>query len=178
MAVHDGMAKADVEAEVILHLPDRTDEAGHRSRLPDFLFVEEFRDWSDLPLRGPLDDASYNDVGMIVAREFGDDVAVQRSPIPALRYDRAVASTETTDGVKARQERPEFDRNARSTGVLETSFSQHVLEKCPDAVDARVFVRICQRELSLTLKHEFPVFCKAIIEDRKRRDQRRLRALA
>src|SRR5215475_5118362 len=121
MAVHDAMAKADVEAEVILHLPDRTDEAGHRSRLPDFLFVEEFRDWSDLPLRGPLDDASHKDVGMIVAREFGDDVSVHRSPIPALRYDRAEARTETAVGVKARQQRPEFDRNARSTGVLETS---------------------------------------------------------
>src|SRR5215831_7222576 len=178
MAVHDGMAKADVEAEVILHLPDRTDEARHGSRLTDFLFVEEFGDRSDLPLRGPLDDASHKDVGMIVARELGDDVSVHRSPIPALGYDRAEARTETTVCVKARQQRPEFDCNARSTGVLEAPFSQHVLEKCADAVDARVFVRICQRELSLTLKHEFPVFCKAIIEDRKRRDQRRLGALA
>src|SRR5215470_7664150 len=83
MPVHDGMAKAHVEAQVILHLPDRTDQAGQGSRLSDFIFVEEFGDRPYLPLRGPLNDAAEKEVGVLSARELGDDVGVHRSPIPA-----------------------------------------------------------------------------------------------
>src|SRR5215831_19928700 len=158
MPIHHGMAIADVEAEVILHLPNRADQAGDGPRLTDFLFVKKLGDGPYLPLRGPLDDAAHKDVGVIVACEFGDDVAVYRSPVPALGYDRAEARTETAVRVKARQQRSEFDCNTRPTGVLEAPLPQYTLEKCPDAIDAGAFVGIRQRKLSLTLKHEFPVF--------------------
>src|SRR3984893_7241060 len=101
----------------------------------------------------------------MVAREFGNDIGVHRSPIPALGYDRAETSPETAVCTDARQQRPEFDRNARASGVLEAPLPQHVLEKRPDAIDARAFVGIRQRKLPLALEHEFPVFFEAIIED-------------
>src|SRR5258707_3367291 len=178
MSIHDGVAKADVEAEIVLHLPNGTNQAGDGSRLTDFLFVEEFGDRPYLPLRGPLDNAAQTEVSVIVAREFCDDVGVYGSPVPSLRSDRAEARTETAVGAHARQQRPEFDCNARPAGVLEAPLPQHVLEKCPDAVDARAFIGIRQRKLSLALKYEFPVLCVAVIEDHERRDQRRLRVLA
>src|SRR5262249_57154035 len=102
---------------------------------------------------------------MLIARQFSNDVGVYRSPVPSLRHDCAEARAETTVRMKARQQRPEFDRNARPASVLEAPLPQHVLEKCPDAIDAGAFVGIRQWELSLTLKHEFPVFREAIIED-------------
>src|SRR5262249_40045215 len=156
--IHDGMAKSHVKAEVILHLPDRANQAGDRSRLTDLLFVEEFGDRPYLPLGGPLDDAAYKEIGMLIARQFSNDVGVYGSPVPALRNDSTEARAETTVGAHAPQQRPEFDRDARSAGILEAALPQHVLEKCPDAVDAGAFVGIGQRELSLALKHEFPIF--------------------
>src|SRR5262249_18171499 len=114
MPVHDGMAKAHVEAQVILHLPDRTDQAGQGSRLSDFIFVEEFGDRPYLPLGRPLDDAAEKEVGVLIAREFRDDVGVHGSPIPALGYDRPEARTEAIVRMDARKQRPEFDSNARS----------------------------------------------------------------
>src|SRR6266478_177165 len=149
MPIHDGMAKADVEAEVILHLPNGTNQARDGSRLSDLLFVEKLRDRPYLPLRWPLDDAAQKEVGAIVTRELGDDVGVYRSPVPALRHDRAEARTETTVRVKARQQRPEFDRDARSAGALKAPLPQYALEKCPDAINARAFVGIRQGKLSL-----------------------------
>src|SRR5215467_6722230 len=109
MPIHDGMAKSHVKAEVILHLPDRADQSGYRSRLTDLLFVKEFGDRSYLPFRGPFNDAAHKEVSVIVAGELGDNVGVYRPPIPALRDDRAEARTETTIRVKAWQQRPEFD---------------------------------------------------------------------
>src|SRR5260221_2601441 len=156
MPIHDGMTKADVEAEVIPHLPDGTDQAGYGSRLSDFLFVEEFGDRPYLPLRGSLDDSTKKVVGAMIARELRNDVGVSRSPIPALGHDRAEPCSEPAVCTDARQQRPEFDRNARASGVLEAPLPQHVLEKCPDAIDARAFVGIRQRKLPLALEHEFP----------------------
>src|SRR6266852_156628 len=129
MSIHDGMTKAHVEAEIVLHLPDRTDQAGYDSQLSDPFFVKELGDRPHLPLRGPLDNATQEEVGAAVAREFGDDVGVHRPPVPALRHDRAEARTETTGGADARQQRPQFDCNARPAGVLEAPLPQYTLEK-------------------------------------------------
>src|ERR1700732_1713899 len=108
MPIHDGMAKAHVEAEVILPLPDRTDQAGSGSRLSDFLFVKELRDRPYLPFRGPLDDAPQEEVGVLVARELGNDIGVNRSPIPALGHDCAEAGAEPAVCPDTRQQRPEL----------------------------------------------------------------------
>src|SRR6266436_3510964 len=177
MPIHDGMAIAHIEAKIVLHLPDCTDQAGYDSQLSDLLFVKELDDRPHLPLRGPLDDATQEEVGAAVTREFGDNVGVHRSPLPALRHDRAETRAETAVGPDARQQRPEFDCDTRPAGVLEAPLPQYTLEKCPDAIDARAFVEIRQGKLSLALEHEFPVSCEAIIEDHEGRDQRCLRVL-
>src|SRR5215471_14598136 len=109
----------------------------------------------------------------MIACKLGDDVGVHRSPVPPLRHDRAEARTETAVCGDTRQQRPEFDRYARSTGVLEASLLQHVLEKCSDTIDTGAFIGI-QRELPLTLKNKFPVLYDPVIEDHEGRDQRRL----
>src|SRR5262252_4028459 len=112
----------------------------------------------------------------MIARKLGDDVGVHRSPVPALRHDGAEARAETAVCGDAWQQRPEFDRYARSAGVLEAPLPQYTLEKRPDAIDAGAFIGI-ERKLSLTLKHELPVLYDTVIEDHKGRDQRRLSVL-
>src|SRR5689334_23556794 len=133
------MAKADIEAEVILHLPDRANQAGYGSNLSDLVFVKKLGNRPYLPLRGPLDDAAHKEIGMLIARQLSNDIGVYGSPVPALRNDGTEARAETTVGAHTRQQRPEFDRDARPAGVLEATLPQHVLEKCPDAIDAGAF---------------------------------------
>src|SRR6266478_5342450 len=96
------MVIAHIEAEIVLHVPDRTDQARYGSRLSDLLFVKELGDRPHLPLRGPLDDATQEEVGAAVTREFGDNVGVHRPPVPALRHDRAETRAETAVGPDAR----------------------------------------------------------------------------
>src|SRR6266481_4793710 len=75
MPVGQRMAKSDVEAELVADLPDRADEAGYGLRRAKFVLVEDFRDRAHLPLGWPLYDRSDKDIGMLIARNRGGDMA-------------------------------------------------------------------------------------------------------
>src|SRR5215470_9369734 len=109
------MPEAHIEAEIVLDLPDGADQSGDSPRLPDFLLVEEFGDRPYLPLHGALDDAANKVIEVLVTRKLGHNVGVHRSPVPALRHDCAKAGTETAIRIDARQQRPEFDCDARAS---------------------------------------------------------------
>src|SRR5215831_14778670 len=104
----------------------------------------------------------------MVTRKLGDDIGVHRSPVPALGNDGPEARTETVVCGDTRQQRPEFDRNARPAGVLEAPLPQYTLEKCPDAISTGTFIGI-QRKLSLTLKYQLPLLYDTVSEDHEGR---------
>ena len=88
MTIRDGVPDADIERQVLPHLPDHSDQAGYSSELPELLLVEEFGDGADLPIVGAFNDHAGKCVGMLVSGQGDGTVEVNGAPIPALRGNR------------------------------------------------------------------------------------------
>src|SRR5262249_54628026 len=87
MAADQRPAEAGVEAELVVDLPDRADQARDGARDADLVLDEHLRHRPHLPLDRPLDDRAEKDVRVVVARERGLAVEMDRSPVEALRDD-------------------------------------------------------------------------------------------
>src|SRR5262249_35407791 len=88
------LAEADVEAEVVVGLPDRADEPRGRGRRADLGLVEELGDRAHLPGDRSLDDRADEEVRIVVARARGGAVEMDGAPVEALRHDAGEARAE------------------------------------------------------------------------------------
>ena len=78
------MAKTDVEAQIILDLPNRPAQCGNRARFSDLVLVEHLDNWPHWPFDGALDDGTQEQIGMLVAREGRGQIEMNGAPFPAL----------------------------------------------------------------------------------------------
>jgi hypothetical protein len=78
------MSKADVEREIVFHLPYRANESRECTCPAEFFFVEKFSNRPDHPLVRSLQDNPREKIWMLVARERTCDIQVGRAPVPSL----------------------------------------------------------------------------------------------
>ena len=70
-SIQDRMAHCDIDGEILVDLPDQSDEAGHRFKLPEFLLIEDFANGSHRPFSWTLDDGAQEDIAMVLTRKRG-----------------------------------------------------------------------------------------------------------
>src|SRR3954451_18381535 len=117
MAVSQCVAKSDVERELVTDLPDQTNQPGNRLLETEFLLVKDFRDRPYHPFRWPFDDAADKNIGMMISRERGLRIEVNRSPIPPLRDNTGPAYVNAAIPRAVRQQHTEFGLDARTAFV-------------------------------------------------------------
>src|SRR6266702_4578253 len=121
MAVRKGVSNADVEGQVLLYLPDQSDQAGHRFRFAKFLLVKDLRHRTHRPLRRPLDDHACKEIGALFTSQLCDSVQVNGSPVPALRYDTGDTRAKLGRPAAVGQQHAELSCNAKTVFLLKTT---------------------------------------------------------
>ena len=87
LAIDAGAAQPKIDGNVVLDLPDRSDESGTAPKRADVAFVKDFGDRSHGPVMRTLDNAVEKVIGMLLASKLNLGVEVDRSPVPALGDD-------------------------------------------------------------------------------------------
>src|SRR5437660_12592181 len=87
MTVRQSVTDAEIEGQVLAHLPDQSGEAGHGFRLAKLLLVEKLCDWAHRPLRRPFDDHACEEVSAMFTGQLGDSIQVDCYPVPPLGDD-------------------------------------------------------------------------------------------
>src|SRR5262249_42335040 len=129
MAAGERLTETDVEAELVVNLPDRPDQTRDRAGHADLVLYEELGDRSHLPLDRSFDDRAEEEVGVVIARQRGLAVEIDRAPVVALRNDAGNARAQLVAAVAVGQQQPELGRDARPGLVLQDTLAQHVLEE-------------------------------------------------
>src|ERR1700741_36917 len=84
MPIRECVAYGDVEAQIVVNLPDQADQTRDGSLLAELLLVEDLRDRSDSPFEWSFKDRANKDIAVMVAGKGGRGVKVNRPPVPAL----------------------------------------------------------------------------------------------
>src|SRR5882762_5241165 len=121
MAVHQRMAQADIDGQVLAHLPYRADKSGDGARLAELFLVEDLRHGPHGPFGRSFDDRPNEEIGAVLAREGSGSIEVHGTPVPALRDDAGDACTETILARAVREQYAEFRSDAWSFLVLQAS---------------------------------------------------------
>lgn len=87
MPIGDGVAYPDIEAQIIPNTPNQANEARYRFLLAELILIEKLRDLPNRPRIRPFEDGAKEHIAMMISRECGLSVEMDRSPIPALRDD-------------------------------------------------------------------------------------------
>ena len=171
-SIQDRMAHCDIDGEILVDLPDQSDEAGHRFKLPEFLLIEDFANGSHRPFSWTLDDGAQEDIAMVLTRKRGCRVQMDRAPVPTLRYDPGRACSKTRSPNAVGQKHAKFGGDAWTGLVLEAAWPDDAFQECPRRRQARR-TRCREGGLYQTLQNAFPSFGQTEIEAGCRRDQRR-----
>jgi len=83
------MSEAYVERQLVIDLPNRTDQCGECVRLAKFFLIEDFGHRADDPLRWTLNNKISEGIRPLITRERAGNVQMNRSPVPTLRDDTA-----------------------------------------------------------------------------------------
>src|SRR5712671_3130721 len=84
-------AQAEIDGNIVLHLPDRPDQSRAGLKLADIALMEEFGDGPNDPFMRALDDGIDKQIGMPSLGERSCAIDVHRSPAPSLRDDAGKA---------------------------------------------------------------------------------------
>jgi hypothetical protein len=84
LTVYERVAEADVEGQIVAHLPDGSDQGEKCLRLVDDAVGIDFEKRSDFPFARSFDDRVKEKFGMLVGREVRCRVQMNGSPIPPL----------------------------------------------------------------------------------------------
>jgi hypothetical protein len=79
MTITQRLANAHIKGEIVADLPDKTDQRGNRFGLSELVFIKDFGNRPNLPFRGALNDRTKKEIAVLIARERGCNVEVERS---------------------------------------------------------------------------------------------------
>ena len=113
--------KATSKESFVADLPDHANKPGNGLLETEFLLIKDLRDRPDLPLRWAFDDAADKNIGVVVSRQRGFCVEVNRSPIAALRDNAGPADANAAVAGAVWQEHAEFGRDAWPGFILKTA---------------------------------------------------------
>ena len=136
-SIQDRMAHCDIDGEILVDLPDQSDEAGHRFKLPEFLLIEDFGNGSHRPFSWTLDDGAQEDIAMVLTRKRGRRVQMDRAPVPTLRYDPGRACSKTRSPNAVGQKHAKFGGDAWTGLVLKAAWPDDAFQECPRRRQAR-----------------------------------------
>src|SRR4051812_22991032 len=108
VAIRDRMSHCEIGGDVLVDLPDQTDQTGYGFEPSELLLVENLGDWSHRPFCGTLDDGAQKNVAMVLAGERCRCVQMDSTPIPALRDNQGRACSESRIPNAVGQKHPEF----------------------------------------------------------------------
>src|SRR6266566_320149 len=170
MTVGERMAEGDIEGELVVNSPDQSDEPGDRLFEAELFLIKELRNRPYLPLEWAFNDGANKNIGMMLSRQQGFDIEMNRSPIPALRDDAGPACANAAIAGAVRQQHTEFRSYAWSTFILKNTRHHNVLEECT------AHAQVCgagrhQRRFASPFENRLPSFAQADIHDRPRRNQ-------
>src|SRR6266566_4183552 len=80
MTVRESVAHADIEGQVLAHLPDQSDEAGHGFRFAELLLVKNLCDGAHRPLRRPFDDDAGEEISAMLTGQRCDTMPARLAP--------------------------------------------------------------------------------------------------
>ena len=114
---------------------------------------------------------------MLIAREIGFHVEVDRSPILSLRQDAGPTKPEAWVAINPWQQRSKFGGDARARFVLQNSRRKHILQENPCIGQAAGGPNGDTAVSRSALAPQIPTFRRSIGIDNEWRDQLALRAL-
>src|SRR5580704_17124147 len=167
-------AQADVEGDVVAHLPDRANQRRPCRQANEIPLVEDLRDGSQRPVMRAFDDHPEERIRGLLSGDGDGGVEMDGQPRPLLRHDSRDAAAGSTARIviDAGQQEAEFSGDARTRLALQAAFAQHRLEEQAIADQARLAGVLHQRVHRLALQHELPSRCNPVVEDHGRGHER------
>ncbi len=108
----------DVEAEIIAHAIDQSDQAAECLLLSELVLVEDLGDGANRPRIWPFHDGIEKEIAMMIAGERGLGIQEDGAPIPALRDDAGEACADAGIAGAVRKQDAKFSRNVWARLIL------------------------------------------------------------
>src|SRR5215475_3850437 len=83
-AVRERVAYADIECQIVLSLPNQSNQARDCPELSEFPLVEGFGDGPHRPFRWPFENGAEKYIAVVLPRQGSGCVQMNGTPLPAL----------------------------------------------------------------------------------------------
>jgi hypothetical protein len=120
--------QAEVDCDIVLHLPDRPDQRGTGAKQANLAFVKDFGDGPHHPVVRTLDDGVQKIIGVLLAGKLDLSIEVHRRPVPALRDDAGKDCSSPMFVIDSRQQEAEFGCDTGPELLLQAALAQHTFE--------------------------------------------------
>src|SRR5947207_1392445 len=127
--VDAGAAHPEVDRDIVLDLPDRSNEGRAYSKQANIALVENLGNRPHDPVARTLDNRVEKIIRVLLPGERNLCIEMHCSPIPSLRDDPGKACPGAMLVIDPGQQNAEFGRNTGSGLLLQTALAQHAFEK-------------------------------------------------
>src|SRR6266550_1991843 len=129
MIVDARAAHGEVDRDIVLNLPDRSDEGRAGPKQANIALIEDFGGRPHDPISRALNDRVEKVVGVLLPSERSGGIEVYRSPAPPLRGDAGKTNAGAALVMDPRQQDTEFGCDAGPGFLLQAALAQHAFEK-------------------------------------------------